>query len=74
MAYICGCNLENGCVRLYLERRWKINHDYLIWLGNRDPRDWAKDAGLMTINQAVESERYLFSENNLKLVCLFQEL
>ena len=74
MAYICGCNLENECVHLYLERRWKINRDYLIRLGNRDPRDWAKDAGLMTINQAVESERYLFSENNLKLVCLFWEL
>ena len=72
MSYICGSNLEDESVRLYLERKWKINRDYYIALGNRDPRVWARDAGIMTINQAVENERYLFSENDLKLVCFFR--
>ena len=74
LSYICGSKLEDESVRLYLERKWKINRDYFIDLGNRDPRVWARDAGIMTINQALENERYSFSADDLKLVCLFRDV
>ena len=73
MAYICGAKLDNKDLRLYLERRWKINRDFLIESNNRDPRFWARDAGQMTIENAISSDRFIVSEHDLKLVLLFKE-
>ena len=73
MAYICGSKLENKDFRLYLERKWKVHRDLLISINNKDPRVWARVAGQSTINEAIEEQRYLVSEHDLKLVLLFNE-
>ena len=73
MAYICGSKLDNIGLRLFLERRWKINRDSLIESNNSDPRVWAREAGQTTIQQAISSENFIVNEHDLKLVLLFRE-
>ena len=72
LAYICGSKLDNIGLRLFLERRWKINRDTLIDLNNRDSRAWAREGGQMTIQQAISLEHFIVSEDDLKLVLLFR--
>ena len=72
MAYIFGAKLENKDLRLYLERKWKVNCDYHLQMENIDPHVWARDAGNITINQEIQCGRFIISENDLKLVLLFR--
>ena len=73
LAYICGARLEEKEIRLFLERRWKINRNSLIELNNKDPRAWAREGGIRTIQDALQCNRFVLSENDLKLVLLFRE-
>ena len=73
LAYICGSKLENKEFRLYLERRWKMNRDYFIGLNNREPRVWAREGGIKTIEHALQSNYFTVLNNDLKLVVLFKE-
>ena len=73
LAYICGSKLENKEFRLYLERRWKMNRDYFIGLNNKDPRVWAREGGIKTIEHALQSNSFTVLNNDLKLVVLFKE-
>ena len=72
MGYICGAQLESSYLRLYLERRWKVNSDNLISRNNNDPRTWAREAGQTAIEDAISSNNFLISEHDLKLVLLFR--
>ena len=73
MACICSSKLDNFGLLLFLERRWKINRDSLIESNNRDPRAWAREAGLIYVQQAISSGNFIVSECDLKLVLLFIE-
>ena len=72
MRYICGAQLKISNLRFYLERRWKVNYNNLISRNNNDPRAWTRDAGQMTIEDAISSNNFLIFEHNLKLVLLFR--
>ena len=73
MAYICGSRLESKHFRLYLERKWKIHRDSLIARNNFDPRSWAREAGQITINEAIQEQMFQVDEHDMKLVLLFNE-
>ena len=73
MAYICGSRLESKDFRLYLERKWKIHRDSLIARNNFDPRSWAREAGQITINEAIQEQMFQVDEHDMKLVLLFNE-
>ena len=51
----------------------EINRNSLIELNNKDPRAWAREGGIRTIQDALQCNRFVLSENDLKLVLLFRE-
>lgn len=73
MAYICGFNGERSELRLHMERQWKLKRDYMIRMGNNDPRDWAR-AGQDVIDTVVNDHQFNVDASDLRLVCLFRDI
>lgn len=72
-AYVCGFGGVRRDLRYYIERRWKEERDILIQRGINDPRRWARSVTKVISNISRSTEVFGVIENELTLVCLFED-
>ena len=72
-AYVCGFGGQRSDLRYNIETRWKQECNFLKERGIEDPRMWAKSVTRVISHISNRPNSYGAIENELTLVCLFED-
>ena len=73
-AYICGLTSDCSDLRYYIENKWKDKRDEVIAQGDINVKSWVYCANKVIANVCKNSVRFGVERNDLRLVCLFNDI